>query len=51
MFYKFVQSVDKYLSFFEAKAHCDVPCGIYDPSPAQINALTVVRMIDLMISL
>ncbi len=51
MFYKFIQSVDKYLFFPEAKAHCDVPCGIYDPAPAQINALTVVRMMDLMISL
>jgi nickel superoxide dismutase len=25
-------------------AHCDIPCGIYDPSVAQIAALTVVRM-------
>ena len=29
-------------------AHCDVPCGIYDPITAQIAALTVVRMIDVM---
>ena len=28
-------------------AHCDVPCGIYDPSAALISALSVVRMIDL----
>jgi nickel superoxide dismutase len=32
----------------EARAHCDVPCGIYDPITALIPALTVVRMIDLM---
>jgi len=51
MFYKFIQSIDKNLSFPEAKAHCDVPCGIYDPAPAQINSLTVVRMMDLMIAL
>ncbi len=25
-------------------AHCDIPCGIYDPHQAQIAALTVVRM-------
>ena len=31
-----------------AKAHCDVPCGIYDPIAAQIAALSVIRMIDLM---
>lgn len=25
-------------------AHCDIPCGIYDPHEAQIGALTVIRM-------
>jgi nickel superoxide dismutase len=34
--------------FQEVKAHCDVPCGIYDPSTAQIAALSVIRMVDLM---
>jgi nickel superoxide dismutase len=28
-----------------AEAHCDVPCGIYDPTPAKIAAKTVERMI------
>src|SRR3954447_23545370 len=28
-------------------AHCDIPCGIYDPHAAQIAALTVVRMVQL----
>ncbi len=32
----------------EVKAHCDVPCGIYDPIAAQISALSVIRMVDLM---
>jgi len=27
-----------------ACAHCDIPCGIYDPHEAQIAALTVLRM-------
>ena len=37
------------LKFFQtAYAHCDIPCGIYDPHAAQIGALTVIRMIDLM---
>lgn len=27
-----------------AHAHCDIPCGIYDPHLAQLAALTVVRM-------
>ena len=35
----------------EAQAHCDVPCGIYDPHLAQVAALTVVRMVDLMADL
>ena len=51
MLYQIIQSLDRIFHFPEAKAHCDVPCGIYDPITAQINALTVVRMIDLMDSL
>ncbi len=30
-----------------AHAHCDIPCGIYDPHGAQLAALTVVRMVQL----
>jgi nickel superoxide dismutase len=30
-----------------AHAHCDIPCGIYDPHTAQLAALTVVRMVQL----
>jgi nickel superoxide dismutase len=30
-----------------ARAHCDIPCGIYDPHAAQLAALTVVRMVQL----
>ena len=29
-----------------ASAHCDVPCGIYDPSGAQVAAKTVKAMYD-----
>lgn len=32
----------------EAQAHCDIPCGIYDPHLAQLSVLTVIRMLDLM---
>ena len=28
-------------------AHCDIPCGIYDPHEAQIAALTTLRMCQL----
>jgi nickel superoxide dismutase len=48
MFYQLLKSIDRILPFTHAKAHCDVPCGIYDPITAQISALTVVRMMDLM---
>lgn len=48
MFYKLLNSIDQRKQFKRAKAHCDIPCGIYDPITAQIAALTVVRMIDLM---
>jgi len=48
MIYKLVAALDKRLHIDKAKAHCDIPCGIYDPGPAQIAALTVVRMVDLM---
>lgn len=30
-----------------AYAHCDVPCGIYDPKAAQIAAKTVLKMVQL----
>jgi len=30
-----------------AHAHCDVPCGIYDPHTAELAARTVARMVEL----
>ncbi len=51
MLYRLINALDRRMNFAEAKAHCDVPCGIYDPIVAQISALTVVRMMDLMAGL
>jgi nickel superoxide dismutase len=51
MIYKLSQKLEGFIQVPEAKAHCDIPCGIYDPAPAQIDALTVVRMMDLMAAL
>ncbi len=51
MFYRIVKAIDRIFPIKSASAHCDIPCGIYDPTPAQINALTVVRMMDLMADL
>ncbi len=47
MIYQVLSILDEKFGFKRVKAHCDVPCGIYDPITAQIAALTVVRMIDL----
>ncbi|MEM3791332.1 MAG: superoxide dismutase, Ni [Candidatus Micrarchaeaceae archaeon] len=35
----------------DAEAHCDYPCGIYDPYIMQYCAHTVVRMVDLINSM
>ena len=51
MIYKLLNSIDQARPFERLSAHCDIPCGIYDPIIAQIAALTVVRMIDLMTDL
>ena len=32
----------------KAYAHCDLPCGIYDPHQAQLAAHTVVRMTQIL---
>lgn len=51
MIYKVLAALDRKVNFPAAQAHCDIPCGIYDPITAQIAALTVVRMLDLMADL
>jgi nickel superoxide dismutase len=51
MLHSVLQKMDSVLHFDEAKAHCDIPCGIYDPHQAQVAALTVIRMVDLMTEL
>ncbi|MBS3133386.1 superoxide dismutase, Ni [Candidatus Woesearchaeota archaeon] len=38
---------DKFSKPGVAYAHCDIPCGIYDPHAAQVAAHTVVRMAQL----
>lgn len=48
MLHLLIESFDRLFHFERAQAHCDIPCGIYDPITAQIAALTVVRMMDLM---
>lgn len=38
--------IDKFFPPQIACAHCDVPCGIYDPKEAQIAAATVAKMVE-----
>lgn len=42
-----LQTLDRVAAPQVAYAHCDIPCGIYDPHAAQIAALTTVRMVQL----
>jgi nickel superoxide dismutase len=48
MLHQLLQKIDRVFGLDKARAHCDIPCGIYDPHQAQVAALTVIRMIDLM---
>ncbi|MFN2305035.1 MAG: superoxide dismutase [Ni] [Anaerolineales bacterium] len=47
MLHKITQKLDQHFHLESVDAHCDIPCGIYDPHQAQIGALTVIRMVDL----
>ena len=42
--FRLSEFVDRILGIETAYAHCDVPCGIYDPHGAQIAAKTVHTM-------
>lgn len=44
--FRILRLLDKFFPPKRAFAHCDVPCGIYDPKPAQIAAETVVKMVE-----
>jgi nickel superoxide dismutase len=46
---KTLEALDKKVGFELAYAHCDIPCGIYDPHAAQLAAHTVIRM-DMLIA-
>jgi nickel superoxide dismutase len=39
------------LDILVASAHCDIPCGIYEPTIAKIAARTVARMTDQILEL
>lgn len=39
-----LKTISKLLPVKTIYAHCDIPCGIYDPHQAQLAAHTVIRM-------
>ena len=47
LLYSLARALDRVSPAPIAHAHCDIPCGIYDPHHAQLAAHTVVRMVDL----
>ena len=49
MLYKAISSLEKFSPLPTVDAHCDIPCKIYDPSMILIPALSVVRMIDIIL--
>ena len=48
MFHKLLENLNSIEPFQDASAHCDIPCKIYDPAPALIAALSVIRLMDIM---
>ena len=48
MIYQILDALDHAKKLPQAHAHCDIPCKIYDPVSAQLAALSVVRLIDIM---
>ncbi len=41
-----IKLLTKFLSSKPVYAHCDIPCGIYDPQPARMAAATVLKMVQ-----
>jgi len=41
----FLTVIKRYLPVHDVQAHCDIPCGIYDPVTAKIAAQTVQKMV------
>ncbi len=47
MLHRLLERLELILGFKTVLAHCDIPCGIYDPHKAQMDAHTVIRMVDM----
>lgn len=51
MIHSLLNTIDKAIRIPQADAHCDIPCKIYDPCTAQVAALSVIRLQDLIAEL
>lgn len=47
MLHRIAKFIDQFSPVGVADAHCDIPCGIYDPRDAIQAAQTVIRMTEL----
>ena len=47
LLHKTLRLIDRFMPVGFAHAHCDIPCGIYDPQDALQAAQTVIRMTEL----
>lgn len=43
---KILKTLVKLIPIKTAYAHCDIPCGIYDPHMARLSAKTVLKMVQ-----
>ena len=41
-----IEQAERVLGVTAASAHCDVPCGIYDPAQARIEAESVLKIME-----
>lgn len=51
MLHRFFSAVDRVHSAPAADAHCDAPCGVYDPASARIAAEAVLSLTKKMLAL
>lgn len=46
LFHRLLRGTERIQPAQRAYAHCDIPCGIYDPHTAKLAAKTVMRMVE-----
>lgn len=51
MFEKFAKHINETVPAPSAEAHCDAPCGVYDPASARIAAEAVLSMTKKLVAL